>query len=190
MADNFNILDYSPDFFVPNQVVSGEETVPRQLAVSGSVTAATGVLLLTFFTARKTEVTTQGTMRTGTTAAAATPTLCRFGLYEVDAAGDGLLVASHANDTALFANTFTSYTKSWTASYLKRAGQRYAWATIVVSAGAVPTFQGVVEGSAFATNTPRLHGTLASQTDLPTSFTNASLGNASNSGQVLALVLP
>jgi hypothetical protein len=173
----------------PDLLTTGESTMHRRVATSTVVAAATGVFLATFFTAKKTETTTQVRMKTGGTAAAATPTLVRIGLYTVDGAGAGTLVASTVSDTALFAGTFTAYTKSWAVAYAKVAGQRYAHGVITVSGAATPTFIGSA-GQGDNTTAPRLHGTLTGQTDLPGSFTDASLGNATNSNSVYAVLLP
>jgi hypothetical protein len=177
-----------------NLLTVGEETISRDLATGSSGTAATGVLKLTYFTARKTETTTQVRVITGGVAAAATPTICRIGLYTIDASLAGALVASTTNDTTLFSSTNTAYTKSWTSSYAKLSGQRYALATIVVSAAATPNWTGeatVASTAARAENAidPRVNGILTAQSDLPSSFTNASLSNIVDS-RSYAVILP
>lgn len=169
----------------------GEEVMGRRYIASVGVTIATGVLQLSYFTARKTEVTTQARVVTGGTAAAATPTICRFGLYSIAANGDGALVASIVNDTTLFAATSTAYTRSWSSSYTKLAGQRYALGLIVVSGVAVPSFMGVLLGTGPSTESsiaPRITSRLTAQTDLPSTFTDASL--LSTATNIYGAVLP
>ncbi|GAA0494815.1 hypothetical protein Ade02nite_19680 [Paractinoplanes deccanensis] len=162
-----------------NLLTVGEETIARDMAISGGMITNTQVLRLTHFTARKSESTTQVRMISGGTAAAATPTLVRMGLYLVDGNGDGTLVASTANDTSLFAATNTAYTRSWTAPYAKVAGQRYALGVLVVTAATAPQLVGNsiagVGAAAEPSVAPRLSGSLAGQADLPASFTAASL---------------
>lgn len=189
MADQFNILDQSLDYWATQALAVGEFTVPRQVATGSNVAAATGVLSLSYFTAKKSETCGQVRIKTGGTAAAATPTLARIGLYTVDAAGAGTLVASIPNDTALFAATFTNYTRSWSTPVAKVAGQRYALGVITVSAGATATFIGIAV-NADPTVAPRTHGTWTGQTDLPASFADASLGTAAASGIVYAALIP
>lgn len=159
-----------------NLITSGEETAPRHLATIASASTVSQTLRLTYFTARKSETTSQVRIYSGGTAAAATPTVCRIGLYAIDAAGAGTLVASTANDTALFAGMNTAYTKSWSAPYAKVAGQRYALGVLVVTSATAPTlFGGALGLAAEAAAAPRLTAQLGSQSDLPASFADASL---------------
>ncbi len=157
------------------QLATGEETLSRLFLTSAAAVAPTsGQLRLTYFTARKTETTTQVRVYTGNTAAAATPTLCRLGLYAIDANSDATLVAAIANDTALFAASLTDYTRSWTTPYRKIAGQRYALGVLVISGATMPSFCG--QSLAIATEAaspPVITKTLAGQSDLPATFLNS-----------------
>jgi hypothetical protein len=144
--------------------------------------SATGTLYLRYFTAQVTETITKMAMYSGTTAAAATPTLVRMGVFSVDSVGDGTLLSSHVSDTALFATGNTRYEKTLTTPVSKVRGQRYATGVLVVSAGACPTFYGRLHAGATAAGTmlgqaPRVCGDFASQTDMPASFTEAGLAN-------------
>jgi hypothetical protein len=167
--------------YTSSLVTSGEETFSREVATSSSVAVATQSLRLAYFTARKTETTTQVRVITGGTAAAATPTICRIGLYSIAANGNGSLVASTANDTALFAGLTTAYTRSWTTPYAKVAGTRYALGILVVSGAATPTFVGQSIGNAAeAAVAPALSAALTGQSDLPSSFTAGALTTTGN----------
>lgn len=170
----------------------GESVMPRNLAYSSSGGAvASGVMELTFFTARKSETVGTLRVRTGNTAAAATPTLIRLGVYTVAANGDGTLIASTPNDTTLLAATFSGYSKALSAGFAKVAGQRYAVGKLVVSAAAMPTFVGKNSlGVVDPTVAPRLMGSLAAQADLPGTFTDAALTNATNSQATYYALLP
>jgi hypothetical protein len=173
-----------------NLLTTGEESIPRELATSLGVVSSSGQIRLTYFTARKTEVTTQVRMYSGSTAAGATPTLCRIGLWL--AASDGscsALVASTANDTTLFAAANTAYTRSWSVSYAKIAGQRYAIGALVVTAAAAPTLSGQA-GFIFGESSvdPVMAGVATGQADLPASMTSAVAG--SGGGRPYAAVLP
>lgn len=167
-----------------NLLTVGQETLPRDRLVTLAITISSGSLRLTYFTARKSETSTQGRMYSGSTAAAATPTLCRWGLYSIESSGDGTLVASIANDTTLFAAANTGYLRSWSSSIDTVAGQRYAWGAIVVSGAATPTYVGTgTNGGAYTTiaaTAPRLAGIITGQTDLPSSFTAGSVATAAN----------
>jgi hypothetical protein len=163
-----------------NLLATGEEVIPRFLLSVTAIASSSQQLRLTFFTARKSETVTQVRMITSTTAAAATPSLCRIGLYSVDGYGNGVLVAATPSDTTLFAAATTAYTKSFTSAYAKVAGQRYALGALVVSGTTMPTMAGIGAdispgGRTEMSLAPRLSGSLSSQADLPASFTDAGL---------------
>jgi hypothetical protein len=164
----------------PNALTVGEEVMPRLLADS-TIGLASGQLKLTYFTAHKTETTTQVRVISGSTAAGATPTLVRLGLYSVAANGDLTLVASTANDTTLFAAVNSIYTRSWSSSYVKVAGQRYALGIVLVTAAATPIIAGkpsptAMYGSGELAASPRLTG-FSNQTDLPATLAAGSVGS-------------
>jgi hypothetical protein len=191
MADQFNILDQSLAYLETQGLTTGEATIPRHLVQSTSAATSTGNMRLTYFTARKSESITQVRMWCGGTAAAATPTLIRIGLYTVAANGDITLAASTDSDTALFAATNTSYTKALAAPLGKVAGQRYAVGLLVVTAGAAPTVYGhAIWGAATAepAAAPRISGSVGSQSDLPASVVSASV--AVNGQMHYAVLLP
>lgn len=167
---------------------TGEETIPRNLSVSGTVTVSSGTLRLVFFTARKSETTSQVRILTGGTAAAATPTLCRLALYQVDGTA-ATLVASTVNDTALFAAVNTVYTRSWSTPFAKVAGQRYAFGVLVVSGAATPAFFGqVISSGPEATQPPIMAGFLSGQADLAASFSTGGLTSTGN--RIYGAILP
>lgn len=161
---------------VSQRLTSGEEVLPR-LTVASSAALADGTMRLSYFTARKTEAITQMRMGSGNTAAGATPTLARFGVYSEDATtGDLTLLAAIASDTALFAATSTQYTRTLTSTFNKVAGTRYAVGVLMKSGAAFPSIAGVVTtSSSDAALAPRLSAALTGQTDLPATVTAASL---------------
>lgn len=157
------------DYFRANQLATGQETVPRMLA-NQSATMTTQILRLSFFTARASM--TVGSVRvfTTATAAGATPSVIRFGLYSVDTTDDSLvsLLASTANDTALLASQNTAYTKALSANYTISGGTRYCFASLVVTAATAPTIACALSmGQTEAALPPRLGGYVAAQSDLP-----------------------
>lgn len=171
-------------------LTSGESTMPRgQVSSSGVQVGSSQSLRLSYFMAKKTEVVTQIRLITGGTAAAATPTLCRAGIYSEAANGDLTLVGSFANDTALFAGASTVYTKTLTASFTKTAGVRYAVGILVVTATTLPQFTGQTAlNTTEATSAPRLTAAVSGQSDLPSSVANASL--AGSGSRIYAAMIP
>lgn len=151
-------------------LASGEETIPRLMAVSASVSlAASGRVYLSYFTARKTEALTQVNIPSGGTAQTAA-TICRAGYYLVAANGDLTLDSSIVNDATLWLATFTQYTRAFSAPWNKVMGQRYAFAVICVTAGVLPALIGQVVQGGFVgegSRAPRLFGQLSGQADLP-----------------------
>lgn len=161
-----------------NRLTVGEETIPR-LNASSSATMSSGVLRLVFFTAAKTETITQLRVVVGSTPAAATPTLIRFGVYSVAASGDIALLASTPNDTTLLTVAQTSYSKALSAPWVKVAGTRYAIGGLVVTAAAAPNLYGIVPlNTSEMTLDPRVAASVGSQADLPGSVLNASVAAA------------
>lgn len=182
MADQFNILDQS--LSEADLLASGEEVFTRRMPMSGSVLSTSQVLRLSYFTARKTETISSVRVFSGGTAAGATPTLCRVGIYTVAADGALTLIASTVNDTALFASSTTAYTRSLSASFVKQRGQRYALGILVVTGATAPTFPGIAGGVLPVTEpgmAPRISGQLAAQADLPASIAAGSVTDSQNS---------
>lgn len=173
-----------------NLLTVGEETLPRTEMTATNLTVSTGQFRFTYFTARKSETSTQVRMLTGGVAAAATPTLVRIGIYEIDAAtGAGTLVAATVNDTTLFAAATTAYTRSWQTPFAKVAGRRYAAGALVVTGATAPNLVGAALGNSpevgFA---PRLSGVLTGLADLPASFVDGSV--VASSFRPYAVILP
>jgi len=157
----------------------GESAFDRQFA-TGSATMTSGLLKLSYFKAKKTETCTQIRMWTTGTAAGATPTLCRAGVFSVASNGTLTLTASIANDTTLFAGQNTAYTRSFSGGNLSKvAGQWYAVGIIVVTGAAAPTLLGQALGnSAISTEffeAPKVMAALSGQTDLTSPITVGSL---------------
>lgn len=148
------------------------------LATNAALTVSQS-LRLAHFTARDSVASTQVRVLSGATAAGATPTLARLALYRIDTLLGILtytLVASTANDTALFAAANTTYTKSWSSAVAVAAGQRYAFGVLVVTGATAPTLIGrSFLSTDEATVVPRLSGVLAAQADLPATFADSAL---------------
>jgi len=175
----------------PHALAVGEEIFSRDSIAIATVQSTTQNVRLVYFTARKSETTTQVRVRSGNTAAGATPTRCEVALFEINAAGDGTRVAVIANDTSLFATASTAYTRSWTASYSKVAGQRYALGWLVVTTATPPTYIGSTLGFGADDefdSSPRYVGRITGQTTMPSSFTAASV--TGNNVRPYGVILP
>lgn len=147
--------------------------LPRAHGASEGAATVASTLALTGFNAPFSMTATKLRMVTGGTAAGATPTLCRYGLYSVDASGNLTLVGSTVNDTTLFAGTHTVYEKAMSASVDIVAGQRYACGVLVVTAAAAPSFLGATVptagGATIGLEAPVRFGSVSGQADLPAS---------------------
>lgn len=173
-------------------LTAGEVVPQRSEIISNGIGTATGNVYLTYWTADKTETINTLTVSTGSTAAAATPTLCRMGVFSVAANGDLTLVASTPNDTTLFAAANTPYAKGLSAPFSKIAGTRYATGIIIVSSATMPNFHGKQYAATSWVQTlsrlaPSFLGRLTAQTDLPSSITAGSLiGNQASIAMLLS----
>lgn len=159
------------------RLTSGQETIPReQISVQTLVTASQN-LRLTYFTAYRSETIQSVRLFSGSTAAGATPTVVRVGVYSVAGNGDLTLVGSTTNDTTLLGTISTKYEKAFSSSFAVTAGQRYAVGLLVVTGATAPFVAG--HTSPVPTDTfsaaPRLAGNLTGQSDLPASTTDAAL---------------
>lgn len=156
------------------------ETMPRLLVPSSNVNAlATQRLVFMFFVAPVDVTVSKFKLPIGGTAAAGI-TLARMGLYTApNPDGTGMTcVAASANTTTLGNATFTTATANFATnavggtamptSYTLTRGTRYA-AGILFVGSTMPILYGAVNVPAISTDTPRVCGSLASQTDLPLS---------------------
>lgn len=163
-------------------LTAGETTLPRTsfptVITNAGPALATGRFVGAGFTALRTETVSNLAMYCTMTAAGATPTLARMGVWAVNTDGSLTPVASTANDTTLFATIQTRYTRALTTPFTKTAGQRYVAGALVVTAAAAPVVAGHNVSSDFYTAAaPRIGYRLDSQTDLPGSVAAASLNN-------------
>lgn len=150
-----------------NAIASGIETMPR---TSGLLTAGwvSQRIQFSFFTATQAVLLTNAIACSGGTAAAATPSLIRIGLYTVS--GTTLtLVASTPNDTSLFAAANTAYTKALSATYTTVPEQRYAAGLLIISAATMPSIFGLTfnAGTGLGSLTPKLCTHVSSLNDIP-----------------------
>lgn len=169
----------------PFALTSGESALARREAVHATCTLTSQSVRLSYFKARKTEAIASLTSCTGGTAAGATPTLCRMGIYQVAADGDLALVASTVNDTALWASQSTAYNKALAETWNKVAGQWYAFAFLCVTGATAPTLIGISAGgpAAYWAAAPPAGMVRTGQTDLPATIGFGDLAGAANQPQ-------
>jgi hypothetical protein len=141
---------------LPNTLFDGggEMSMPRELISSNSLAMTSGEIRFCPFIAARSEAITKVRVRVGTVAAA-TVTLIRVGIYQVDQSGALWLVASIPNTTTMCPTPATiSTTVNLSATFNKICGRLYAAAFIFVGTTA-PTLLGG-GGSSYA-NTPSLN---------------------------------
>jgi hypothetical protein len=180
----------SPVSRIPQQLTTGESIIDRRYGGVTGITLASGTVRYTYFQAEKTETCTQIKSVTDGTAAGATPTLAKMGVYSVNTStGDLTLLASSTNDTALWNATSSPFTKSLGTGFAKVAGNWYACADLIVTAATAPNLAGTQHqvGSILA-SAPRWTAAFASQTDLVASVSSASL--TASAGYVYHELLP
>lgn len=163
-----------PSWTLPPQV--GELTTPRHgLATPNALVS--GTLAFTYFRARKSEDITQVRFRVNN-AASVTPTLARIGVYRAGMDGSLTLLASVANDTAMFSSAAT-VAKTLASTWRKKAGVWYAIGALVVQgSGSLPVLVGMGGNSFEWDQWPYTAMTLPGQADLPSTVAKASLSSS------------
>lgn len=181
--------------FGGNATLGEQWTVPnRTPGVALPKAAASGTLLLAYFTARQAADVLTATVWV-TTAQGATPTLGKMALFTEASTGDITNVAVTANDATMFDST-GAVSKAFTATYTLIPGQRYAFGVLAIGAGVGPTLVAAggtgtdSEGLVLAA-TPRLAGVVTGQTDIPSSVATGSIAamttaNATKPGIIIA----
>jgi hypothetical protein len=182
----------SPVSRIPQQLTVGESVIDRRYGGITGISLTSGTIRFTYFQAEKTETCTQIRSITDGTAAAATPTLAKMGVYSVNTStGDLTLLSASANDTALWNATSSPFTKSLGGGtgFAKVAGTWYACADLIITGTTAPNLAGTQHqvGSVMA-SAPRWTSALTGQTDLPSSVTSASL--TASAGYVYHELLP
>jgi hypothetical protein len=175
-----------------DSLTTGEATIPRTDAgISNGNSMTSGSLRLTYKTATKTEVINTLEIPCGGTAAAATPSLIRAGVYVEEANGDLTLVASSANNTALFNAASTENSIALSAPFTKIRGKRYAVGLLVVTAATPPTVFGSTSLlSSIIAKSPVLAAVRTGQSDLPASVTAAQVASGASTVRFFAEMLP
>ena len=158
---------------------AAEEVMPRWAAQNFTgITMVSGAVRFAYFTASRSRVITQLTVTTGTTAAGATPSLIRYGLYSVASSGDLTQVGVTPNDTSLLAGAINLFAQTMSASVTLIEGQLYAIAALVVTAATAPTLAGALPSSGNdLAQTPRMSAVLTAQSDLNSTYTAGSLSS-------------
>jgi hypothetical protein len=165
-----------------NMLTGEQENMPWWASKDATITMTSGLARFGFFTARRSFTVTSLRLVSGGTAAAATPSLVKFGLYSVSyAAGVETTltrIGLTASDTSTFAATATAYTKALATAVGIAEGTRYAIGALVVTAAAAPTVQGLVGGPVQAL--PIYAAQIAAQADLGASYAVSALTNSAS----------
>jgi hypothetical protein len=174
-AQDASTKAYSDLNISSHAIVTGEANTTREALTSSILTS--GSVFIKYFTATKTETITN--TNTYTTATGTGPTLCRVGVYTVAGNGDLTFLVGTTSDTTLWNAANAKFTKALSASWSKVKGTRYATAVIYVGTTS-PTLVGgsysATGGIYLALSTPpRVFGLVLSQSDLPSTITEASL---------------
>lgn len=182
-GNNWYLIGLDETVLFGGQVLAaGESSVQRNL-VTSTITLSNTLLRLTYFTSRISETITQIRFFVAGASGGTAPTLCRVGIYQVDASGNLTLLVALANDPTLFATT-GAITKALPSSFSKVRGQRYAVGFLCVTSGTQPTVSGTNLNSAVeASYPPRMSGSIGAS-DLAASYTAANVINAAQLIQV------
>lgn len=153
------------------------ETIPR-VAAQASITLTSGTMLLGYLTPGMDIASASSLIVYSGTAASATMTLGRLGLYSVDASGNLTLVQGSASDTSLLAAANTEYVKAITGTVVAR-GVRLAVGILAVgtTAGSVRGASGI---AALTSSVVRMAAAVTGQSDLPASVAVGSLTSSGN----------
>lgn len=162
-------------------------SLPLTVVKDATVSTGTGILRLSYRRATKSGAFTQIRAHSGTTAAAATPTLCKMGVFSVASNGDLTRLARTSNDTALFSTISTPYSLALDATVNVVAGQLYAFGVLVITGTTPPTLHGTIMLNATeASLDERYNGSVSGQTDIISSISAGSVG-VSTSNPYIAL---
>lgn len=152
-------------------------------SINGNISMVSGDEVFAYFIADETRTINTMIAASGSTAAAATPTLCRYGVYSAAANGDLTEIGSTPNDTTLFAATGTEYPKALSAPVNLVEGNLYAYGLLIVSASTLPTIMAQLaigaQNTFFRATNKRPHRSArrTGLSDLPASVLNSSLAN-------------
>ena len=168
---------YTQDSFTPSALLSGESTISRIQVTSNAITVASGELVLTYFTAARTETITQVAMGTGSTGTTGTPSVIRVGIYAVDGSGNLALEASTPHDATLLAAIDTRYAKALSASWSKSRGNRYAVGLLQINTGQVAKLSGRQLATVIGqfVGPPTISARISGQATLPATIAAAAL---------------
>lgn len=164
-----------------SQLSTGVDALPRGEATTNTAPVS-GKVYWTHFTPIESKTVTQiVTIGNGATSGL---TLARQGLYTFDEATTAYtLVAQIASDTTMWNSGITIYTRSFStsggypSSYALVAGTRYAVGFILVGSGMGSSTNTALATGTVNSMTPRKTGSLAGQSDLPTSYSGAVAGD-------------
>jgi hypothetical protein len=175
-----------------SELSSGQETMPR--ALTSTVVFSTGNMRVAFFTARKSETTSQVKFVVTTAAAGGSTgvTACYLGLYSVADDNTMTRIAVTENSTSSLSSTGLK-TVSWASSVALVRGRRYALgATATFDSTTVPAINcGLGPGQTEATTVPAIAALISTTSGVPsTSYTAATVNASTALNGPYAVLLP
>ena len=180
LAGNGSAALSSPQDFSLRQPTSGFFFPPIETLSGNGCTMSTQQLNLTVFQAEQTMLVSNITVQNGNTAAGATPSLIRVGLYSVSGTTATQLCVC-TSDTSKLAAAYTAYTFPMTAPAVVTRGTTYFAAALVVTAAAAPTLLARPAAAVGNATYDSLFGSgyrsgaIAGQADLPATFTTTNI---------------
>lgn len=169
------------DALVASTLDAGCTNQLRAPGVTGTLVTVSGALALSYFRAPKAFTAANMAYYSTATAAGATPTLVKFGLYSVASNGDLTLIGVTASDTGIFVAANTRYARALLTPVALTPGTLYASAMLLTTAAALPTLlapNALSPTSAALSQAPRLCGIVAAQADIGASYTAAQVSNS------------
>lgn len=164
--------------FLAEPLAAGESLFPRW-APAADIAAASGVMALTAWTAVTPDSACNTVSLSTASTVAAGLTYANVGVYSVNSAGNGTLLAStgdiHAT-SGLFQTAYDGYDLTLTGSFTRTAGSRYAIG-VLLAGTTMPSF-----GAFYGTNNLAQPWAAAQLTEstLPSSFTYGALSYGSS----------
>ena len=159
---------------------SGQFTAPAELAAA-NYTMTSQQMAVTLWRPEVTQLVSNIQVYVTSTAAGATPTVIRFGIYTISGTTATQYIAT-PNDTTLLAATFALSGRAVTTPAVVTRGTDYFLTALVVTGAAVPLLACRVNGAAAtaaaqdsANGSGLRSGVITGQADLPASFTTTNI---------------
>lgn len=162
-----NVVGSTSDLMA-RQIVDGYSINPRIITGTGSL--ASGTASFQHFMLPSSLTVSSLTFFSGSTPAGATPTLVKYGLYQVHDDGSATRLGLTANDTTIFNAATWDYKLDLLDPVVLQPGVIYAAAILIISAATMPNVAAASSNTALIKIPPVLARARAGQTDLEASY--------------------